>query len=65
MQTSQPDQRISAFQTAKMLGVSRKTLLTMPIAHLEIKRRNRVLRRYLLSVVNDYVQKNSRNQQPT
>lgn len=65
MQTSTPDRRISAFQAAKMLGVSRKTLLTMPIAHLEIKRRDRVLRRYLLSVVNDYVQQNSRNEQPT
>jgi hypothetical protein len=65
MQTSQPDRRISAFKVAKMLGVSRKTLLTMPIPHIEIKRRDRVLRRYQLSVVNDYVQQNSRNEQQT
>ncbi|WP_287602801.1 hypothetical protein, partial [Thiothrix sp.] len=63
MQTSQPDRRISAFQAAKLLGVSRKTLLTMPIVHLEIKRRDRILRRYLLSVVNEYVNQNSKAEQ--
>ncbi len=65
MQADKPDRLISSYQAARLLGISRRTLITMPLPHIEIPRRDRVLRRYRESVISAFVQQNSRNEQPT
>lgn len=65
MQTNQPDRLISSYQAARLLGIDRRTLLDLGLPHLEIKRRDRVLRRYRESVINEFVKTNSRHEQPT
>ncbi|OQX02723.1 MAG: hypothetical protein BWK73_41770 [Thiothrix lacustris] len=65
MQTNQPDRLISSYKAAQLLGIDRRTLLDLGLPHLEIKRRDRVLRRYRESVISEFVKTNSRHEQPT
>lgn len=66
MQTNyQPDRLISAYKAAEMIGIDRRTLLDMGLPHIEIKRSDRVLRRYRESVIKRFVRENSRNEQPS
>jgi hypothetical protein len=61
MQTIYPDRLISSYKAAQLLGIDRRTLLDMGLPHLEIKRRDRVLRRYRKSDVEAFAQANMKN----
>jgi hypothetical protein len=64
MQTNQPDRLISSYKAAQLLGIDRRTLLDLGLPHLEIKRRDRVLRRYRKSDVEAFAQANMKNTCP-
>lgn len=59
MQTNQLDRLISSYQAARLLGIDRRTLLDMSLPHIEIKRRDRVLRRYRESVISAFIAANT------
>ncbi|WP_028487520.1 hypothetical protein [Thiothrix lacustris] len=55
------DRLISSYKAARMLGICRRTLIELPLPHIEIQRRDRVLRRYQESAVKAYVQANMKH----